>query len=250
MLLDTYESRQDSSGEEKKELIKGFNESNSTEVLIAALNEEQGVGLTIDEISKNIDPSNILVIDGHSRDRTAEIAKDHGAGIVFQDGKGKGDAIAKAIECIHPKSHFVVLTDADYTYPAEYLPKMIQILKHNPQVGMVCGNRFNGQVDNKALHTQFYFGNLLLALAHNLLNGVELKDPLTGLRVIRAEILRNWKVKSKGFDIEVELNHQVNKKGFTTVEVPIRYRPRIGEKKLKISDGAAILKRILLETLH
>jgi dolichol-phosphate hexosyltransferase len=231
-------------------LIKGFNEPNSTEVLIAALNEEQGVGLTIDEISKSIDPSSIIIVDGHSRDRTAEIAKDHGAGIIFQDGKGKGDAIAKAIECIHPKSSFVVLTDADYTYPAEYLPEMIQILKENPQVGMVCGNRFNGQVDGKALRTQFYFGNRVLAFAHSLLNGVDLKDPLTGLRVIRAQILRDWKVKSKGFDIEVELNRQVGRQGFITIEVPIRYRQRIGEKKLKMKHGATILKRILLETLQ
>lgn len=236
-------------GRERKKLIKGFNGPYSTEVLIAALNEEQGVGLTIDEVSKSIDPANILVIDGRSRDRTAEIAKDHGAGIIFQDGEGKGDAIAKAIDFIHPKSDFVVLTDADYTYPAGHLPEMIQILKENPQVGMVCGNRFTHKVDNKALRTQFYFGNKLLAFAHSLLNGVELKDPLTGLRVIRADILRECKLKSKGFDIEVELNHHVNKKGFLTVEVPITYRPRLGEKKLKIKHGATILKRILLESL-
>jgi hypothetical protein len=50
-------------------------------------------------------------------------------------------------------------------------------------------------------------------------------------------------VKSKGFDIEV-----VERRGFGIVEVPIRYRKRLGEKKLKVSDGATILKRILLET--
>jgi len=231
-------------------LIRGFNDPSSTEVVIAALNEEKGVGLTIDEISENLNTSSIIVIDGHSRDRTTEIAKDHGAEILFQDGEGKGDAIAKALSCLRPYSNFVVLTDADFTYPAEYLPEMIQILQQNPKVGMVCGNRFNGDVDDKALRTQFYIGNKLLAFAHNLLNGVNLKDPLTGLRVIRAEILRDWKIKSKGFDIEVELNHEVIRQGFTTIEIPIRYRQRIGEKKLRIKHGATILKRILLETIH
>jgi hypothetical protein len=99
------------------------------------------------------------------------------------------------------------------------------------------------------LRSSFYFGNKFLALAHSILNGVTLCDPLTGLRVIRAEILRDWSVKSKGFDVEVELNHQVERKGFEIVEVPIKYRQRLGEKKLKIKHGATILKRILLETI-
>jgi hypothetical protein len=55
-------------------------------------------------------------------------------------------------------------------------------------------------------------------------------------------------VKSKGFDIEVELNSKVERRDFGIVEVPIRYRKRLGEKKLKLSDGASIFKRILLDT--
>ncbi len=88
----------------------------------------------------------------------------------------------------------------------------------------------------------------MLAFAHNLLNGVDLEDPLTGLRVVRADILRNWIIKSKGFDIEVELNHQVDKQGFKILEIPIEYRKRLGEKKLKMKHGATILKRIIYES--
>ena len=125
---------------------------------------------------------------------------------------------------------------------------MIRILVENPDVGMVCGNRFNGDVDPKALHSMFYLGNRLLAFTHNFFNGVHLADPLTGLRVVRAEILRGWAVKSKGFDVEVELNHLVKRKGFGIMEVPIVYRQRLGRKKLKARHGATILKRIMLET--
>ena len=70
---------------------------------------------------------------------------------------------------------------------------------------------------------------------------------MTGLRVIRAQIIRDWRVKSRGFDVEVELNSEVQKQGFEAMEIPISYRPRVGEKKLKIKDGVVILKRILLE---
>jgi dolichol-phosphate mannosyltransferase len=92
------------------------------------------------------------------------------------------------------------------------------------------------------------FGNKVLAFTHNVLNGVDLQDPLTGLRVIRAGILRNWVIKSRGFDVEVELNHQVAKQGFKTLEVPIDYRERLGEKKLKMKHGFTILKRIIYES--
>ena len=218
------------------------------QVIIAALNEEPGVGLTITELSENLHTYCVLVVDGNSRDRIVEIAKDCGADIVLQDGAGKGDAISKGLECLNQSVDYVVLTDADYTYPAEYVPEMIEILERNPHVGMVCGNRFGKQADDGAVRSSFHFGNKLLAFAHNLLNGVDLKDPLTGLRVVRADVLRDWTVKSKGFDVEVELNHYVERQGFEIVEVPIKYRTRIGEKKLKAKHGATILKRILLET--
>ena len=227
---------------------KEFDRKYSADVIIAALNEEEGIGLTLAEISRKIVPSQVLVVDGHSVDRTVEIAKDLGAHILFQDGIGKGDAIAKAVRHIGSDVDYVVVTDADFTYPAEHIPEMISVLENHPNVGMVCGNRFNGHAEEKALHNLFYLGNKLLAFSHNLLNGVNLQDPLTGLRAIRAKILKGWQVKSKGFDIEVELNIEVERRGFGIVEVPIMYRKRLGEKKLKVSDGATIFKRIMTES--
>ncbi len=221
-----------------------------TNIFIAALNEEEGIGATISELSENINAKRILVIDGYSDDRTVEVAKDHGAEIFFQDGRGKGDALAKAVQCISVDVEYVVITDADFTYPAEHVPQMIQILENRPRVGMVCGNRFSKQTEGNAFQGRFTFGNKLLALAHSFLNGINLQDPLTGLRVVRAEILRKWAIKSKGFDIEVELNHQVGKQGFDTIEIPIEYRERLGEKKLKMKHGATILKRILFESFN
>ena len=221
--------------------------NSSVQLVIAALNEEEGIGLTIAEMKDTLGDISTLVVDGKSTDKTVELAKNMGAKVVCQDGIGKGDALAKALEHIDPNANYIILTDADYTYPAEYVPEMIKILDQNPQVGMVCGNRFNGHVDNKALYRVFHTGNKLLAFAHQMLNDVELKDPLTGLRVMRAEVLREWHIESKGFDIEVELNNYVQKQGYTIQEILIDYRARLGEKKLKARHGFAILKRILKE---
>lgn len=222
----------------------------STQVIIAALNEEEGIGLTIAEIKEYIASAKILVIDGKSTDQTVAVAKVFGAQVLFQDGKGKGDAFAKGVRNIPPDIEFVVVTDADYTYPAEYIPRMISMLQQNPSLGMVCGNRFTDNLSSRALYNVFYFGNRLIAFTHNFLNGVQLVDPLTGLRVVRAEILRGWEIKSKGFDLEVELNHRCERKGFEIEEIPIRYRERLGQKKLSVKHGAEILKRIILETTY
>ena len=222
----------------------------STQVIIAALNEEEGIGLTISELKKTLKHPRILVVDGRSTDRTVEIAKNMGAHVVYQDGLGKGNALAKAIKNSDLTVDYVVITDADYTYPAEHVPGMIRILEKNPDVGMVCGNRFNSNLHLSEMHNILYFGNRVIAFFHNLLNGVSLTDPLTGLRVVRAEILRGWKVKSRGFDVEVELNHHVEREGFGIVEVPIEYRERLGEKKLGVRHGVEILRRIMLETRY
>lgn len=218
-------------------------------VIIAALNEEEGIGPTIAELRQHLNQP-ILVVDGRSRDKTAEIAKNMGAEVICQKDTGKGDAIACAIAHVDLDVKYVVFIDADYTYPARYIQKMIDILEWHPRIGMVCGNRFNEHLDLKALHELLYFGNRLLAFTHNFFNGVDLRDPLTGLRVVRWEILKDWKPRSKDFDFEVELNHQVERKGYGIYEIPVVYRPRLGEKKLKIEHGATILKRIMLEIAY
>jgi len=218
-------------------------------VIIAALNEEEGIGPTLAELREVLDDPFYLVVDGNSADRTVEIAKELGAEVFTQEGRGKGNAISQAIENINHDPEYVVFIDADFTYPAKYILDMIQILEEKPSVGMVLGNRFNHLLRPAAIKSPFYVGNRFLAFAQRILNGVELNDPLTGLRVVRWKILKGWKPRSKGFDFEAELNYHAERKGYQIVEVSIPYRARLGEKKLKLRHGFAILKRIIAESL-
>ncbi|MEM3765631.1 MAG: glycosyltransferase family 2 protein [Candidatus Bathyarchaeia archaeon] len=218
-------------------------------IIVATLNEEKGIGPTLEEIQKVLGNPHIIVVDGKSYDRTVEIAKKMGAKVVFQDGMGKGDAVQQGIKQINSLTRYVVFIDADFTYPAEYIPKMIEIMEQNPDVGMVIGNRFNNKFTfRKAISDSFYVGNRLLAYAQHLFNGIKLNDPLSGLRVVRAKILICWKPKSKGFDIEAEMNYYVERAGYQIVEIPIKYRPRLGNKKLKLRHGFTILRRIIAES--
>ena len=219
-------------------------------VVVAALNEEEGIGSTIEEIQSFLANSHVVVVDGNSVDRTVEIAKNVGVDVVLQEGTGKGNALAQGLAHLDSVVRYVVFTDADYTYPADYIPKMVELLDQNPEVGMVIGDRFNGEYNlSKSLRNPFYLGNRLISLAQHVLNGIKLSDPLSGLRVVRVCLVRNWIPKSKGFDVEAELNFFVEREGYQILEVPIDYRSRLGEKKLKIFHGFGILKRIVSESL-
>jgi dolichol-phosphate mannosyltransferase len=227
-----------------------FEQNPSVLVVIAALNEEAGIGPSLAELQAVLEDAKYLVVDGHSGDNTVKIAKNMGAEILYQDEIGKGEAIAKALEHVDSDEiKYAIFIDADYTYPAKSLPEMIQILEKNDDVGMVSGNRFTHSLELKAMKSPFFVGNRVMAWAQRILNGVQLVDPLTGLRVVRWNIIKDWKPKSRGFDIEAEMNHRIERQGYLIQEVAISYRARLGEKKLKPKDGFTILKRILLESI-
>ena len=218
-------------------------------VVIAAVNEAEGIGHTLEELRNFLSNPRLVVVDGRSIDRTVEIAKDMGAEVLVQESEGKGDAIYQGIKQLGSQACYVVFTDADFTYPAEYVPKMLGILDQDPSVGMVIGDRFSFvRNPDKYPMNPFYIGNRLIALAQHIVNGIKLNDPLSGLRVVRAEILRGRKIKSKGFDFEAEINHVVEREGYRIVEIPIAYRSRLGEKKLRLRHGFGILKRIIVES--
>src|SRR3989339_1138191 len=102
--------------------------SSTISVVIASLNEEEGIGQTLEELQQFLNGSHLLVVDGNSVDRTVEIAKNMGADILLQAGKGKGDAMFQGFSRVSSSVRYVVFTDADFTYPAEYIPKMIEVL--------------------------------------------------------------------------------------------------------------------------
>lgn len=214
-------------------------------VIIAAYNEEEGIVPTIIEFKEALNGAHIIVVDGNSSDKTIELSEKLGAEVLIQEGKGKGNAIAKGISNLTDDTSYVIFSDADYTYPAKSLMKMIDLLDSHPSVGMVLGNRFSKVYKHESDRNQFYLGNKILALVHNLFFGLKLKDPFTGLRVIRYKLLKGWIPKSNGFDIEAEINCHVNRMGYRIVEVPIKYRRRLGEKKLGFRHGFEILKRII-----
>lgn len=226
-------------------------------VVIPTLNEEEGIGKTIREIEHVLQDPEIIVVDAHSDDGTIGIATRLGAKILMQGGFGKGNAVSEVLQHLQGLGDLnVILIDGDYSYPAKYIPMMITMLEENDDVAMVVGERFfypeefSAKV-TKFLSDRYYAGNHILALIHRFLNNVRLKDPLSGLRVFRSSCLVGFQPKANGFDFEVELNdHVTNSKRGKIVELPIKYRERLGKKKLGVRHGFLILYRIVAMTLE
>src|SRR4030067_1968962 len=85
--------------------------SSSIVVLISAFNEEDGIGPTIAEFKEVLQDPTYLIVDRTSNDKTVEISKELGAEILFQKGRGKGNAISQGLNSINHDPKYVVFTD-------------------------------------------------------------------------------------------------------------------------------------------
>ena len=190
-------------------------------VVLPALNEETSIGHVIEEL-KAKGYSNILVVDGYSKDKTVPIAREMGATIAYQNGKGKAGAVRTAVCMV--KTPYMLVMDADYTYD----PKDIEQMSSNFSE---CAEVIGLRVDTRNIPFIHRIGNRLISFAFNLFMGQRLSDPCSGMYLLMTDKARNLELTSEGFDIEVEMAAQISSSS-RIVEVPITYRKRIVKRKL------------------
>jgi dolichol-phosphate mannosyltransferase len=207
-------------------------------ILIPTLNEAATIGELIKDF-KNEGFSNILVIDGNSRDGTAQIAEAEGARVVLQTGKGKGQAVIQAFEVI--ESPYVLMVDGDGTYLAREALSLLEPILEG-KVDHVIGNRLENY--SPGAFTKFNLvGNRLINMFFDLAYGVQLKDILSGYRAFTLESVRELELNKTGFEIETEISVECILKKQRVEEIPITYLPRSekGATKLNpVKDGIRI----------
>ena len=216
-------------------------------LVIPTLNEERGIGPTIEEYRRAVSNLKIIVVDGGSTDSTVEIAREYEAEVLLVGEQGKGRAISEALNYLRngrEDPDYVIFTDGDYTYPADKLPEMIRILDEDERVGAVLGNRLHSLLKSVFSGDIYLMGNLIIRSLYRLWTPIRLQDPLSGLRVVRWEAIRDWRPNARGFEIETEMNLYLVSRGWGIAEVPVEYRKRLGEKKLKIRDAIPIIKTL------
>lgn len=214
----------------------------SVTILLPAKNEESGIettfaSLPIERLEELGYPVEILVADGKSHDRTREVAERHGARVIQQLGTGKGRGVRSALDIA--KGDYVMMLDADATYPARAIPAFLAMLDEGYDV--VMGSRFLGRIDAGAMKGLNRFGNVGLSALASTLFGRRCTDVCTGMWAFRREAVRGLGLTATGFEIEAELFARCARAKLRMLELPIQYAPREGVTKLgSVGDGIRI----------
>lgn len=187
-------------------------------IVIPTKNEE----VTIAEIISGCRPygDEILVVDGHSSDKTREIAEDLEARVVLDNGRGKGDGIRVGLQSA--RGDIVVFIDADGSHDVQDIPDLVKPIIE-AKADLVIGSRMIGGSDE--LHGDIgkfvrIMGSMIITLAINYRFAVRLTDSQNGFRAIRREVGLKLGLKEDIFTIEQEMLIKVLKNGFTVKEVP------------------------------
>lgn len=211
------------------------------DVIIPALNEENAVGLVVSELPKK-KIREIIVVDNGSADNTPEKAKEAGAKVLFEERQGYGSACLKALRFIEEKAvepDIVVFIDADYSdYPEQLIELVQPIAAEN--IDLVIGSRVLGDVEKGALTIPQKFGNALACFLLRLLYGYHFTD-LGPFRAVKYEALKRMKMKDPDYGWTVEMQIKAAQLKLACIEVPVKYRKRIGVSKVSGTVKGVIL---------
>ncbi|MEK6274705.1 MAG: glycosyltransferase family 2 protein [Actinomycetota bacterium] len=219
-------------------------------VVLPCLDEEEAVGAVIDEAWRGLEKAGVegevVVVDNGSTDRSAEVAEDHGARVVHEERRGYGSAYLRGLA--EAKGDIIVMADADGTYPLDDLQPFIDGIRNGQD--MVLGSRFRGRIQRGAMPwSHRWIGNPALTAILNVFFGVKVSDAHCGLRAIKRSALPVLHLQSTGMEFASEMILKAAKRGLVVGDVPIEYRPRVGESKLNtFRDGWRHLRFMLIHS--
>ena len=202
-------------------------------VVIPCLDEEEAVGRVVEQALEGIRRSGrtgeVVVVDNGSSDRSAEVAAAHGARVVTERRRGYGSAYLTGLS--EARGEYVVMGDADETYPLQELGPFVDRLEAGDD--LVMGSRFKGTIHGDAMpFLNRFVGNPILTGMLNVLFGVKVSDAHCGMRAIRKDAAAVLDLHSTGMEFASEMVFKAYRRGLRVSEIPIDYYPRIGESKL------------------
>ncbi|MBI4436268.1 MAG: glycosyltransferase family 2 protein [Candidatus Omnitrophica bacterium] len=197
-------------------------------IIIPVLNEEKSIGAVIDAIPKNM-VNEIVVVDNGSSDQSALIARSKGAKVVHELRRGYGRACLTALRTLsHPD--VVVFLNGDLSDFPEELPQLIAPITQG-EADFVVGSRILGNWEKGSIPSQVLWRNRLACLLINAFFKKRYTD-VGPFRAIRYPVLETLKMRDHSYAWHVEMQLKVAKKNAKVLEVPVRYRKRVGESKL------------------
>jgi len=200
-------------------------------LVIPAKNEEGGISRLV-ESAKNF-ADEIIVVDGHSSDKTSQCASSAGAKVVSDNKKGKEDAYKVGIK--EAAMDIVVFMDADGSHDPSQIPALIEPIVKN-EADLVIGSRHKGGSDEWKGDIDTYLrsvGGGLLTLIINYLWKVNLTECLNGFRAVKRDVGLKLELRANNFDVEQHMIVQCLKKKYRVAEVATHeYERKWGVSKL------------------
>ncbi len=217
--------------------------------IIPCHNEAEGIAQVIDGFPKarlrRLGYSlEVIVIDNNSTDSTAEVARAHGALVVHESRKGKGNAIRAGLDAVSADTDYVVMLDGDDTYASSEVLRLVEPL-HSEFCDVVIGSRLGGKIAIGSMRTFNHLGNRIYSRLVRHTYRVKVTDVLTGYFAWTKPAIDTLRphLVSPGFAIEMEMITKMARLGLNIYSVPISYHARAGESNLSpVRDGARIMR--------
>ena len=207
-------------------------------VIIPVLNEEDSIGLVLAHIPEGIATA-VIVVDNGSTDGTSRVAAEGGAVVVPEPRRGYGAACLRGMaEAAWFAPDVIVFLDGDYSdFPEEMTDLVRPIVEDG--YDMVIGSRMLGRRAPGSMPVQALIGNILVPRIIRWLYGHRYTD-LGPFRAIRYDRLLELEMADQDFGWTVEMQIKAARKGFRTLDVPVRYRKRVGVSKITGTLSGAV----------
>ena len=206
-------------------VLEPVNEVTVVSAIIPCLDEETAIGRVVTAVLAQ-DVSEVVVVDGGSRDRTAERAAAAGARVIVEPRPGYGRAILAGIAVVRDDADIIVFLDGDGSDPAEFIPNLVSPIATGEAI-FVLGSRVRGEREPGSLAPQqllvAHVGRLLLHLVY----GAGFTD-LSPFRAIRRQELKHLGMKEETYGWNLEMLMRVAAARLPALEVPVGQRQRIG----------------------
>ncbi|HEX8158876.1 MAG TPA: glycosyltransferase family 2 protein [Solirubrobacteraceae bacterium] len=218
-------------------------------VVIPCLNEAENIEECVRRSQRALDEAGIagevVVADNASDDGSAELAAGAGARVVHEPRRGYGSAYLAGFAAA--RGAYIVMLDADMTYPFDQIPHFVSELRDGAQ--LVMGDRMDN-IQPGAMHwTHRYIGNPLLSGTLNLFFRTGIRDAHCGMRGFRRDVLPALDLRTTGMEFASEMIIRASKEKLVIREFPIEYAPRAGKSKLaRFRDGWRHLRFLLVHS--
>lgn len=193
--------------------------------IIPCLDEEAAIGGVVTAVlAQNV--SEVVVVDGGSKDRTVETARAAGARVIVEPQRGYGRAIQSGIAAARGDAEIVLFLDGDGSDPAEFISDLLSPIISGQAV-FVLGSRIRGSREPGSLSPQQVLAAHVAGLLLRLVYGVGFTD-LSPFRAIRRDALRRLGMKELTYGWNLEMLMRVAAAGLPSREIAVGQRRRIG----------------------